>query len=739
MPEQVLESIDRIHNVISRDADLKVIQATILYEFLHICGANRGAIGQFEHQFGKDTAYIRYRININEKSCDAIDEEVERRIIPEGNGSTAFLIENPTEYAYVNDKRNPNPKYFYNEEEDRFVNMWGEEDGCELLICLRYNDSILLFLCADDSTANAFGEDSSERDVVNPLLERVKIFKTLVAPVYHTALRKHNMSKLLEYSAKLNRQIDFDKLNTEIIKACYDMLDYNYLYILDTIQDRQICGNIYEYNDVSPPFKKNDVFSTTTGIIRDVMKGNIFFENVTDLSDPAIPPDIGDGALSVLFVPMTVDKQVLGMLGLLRTNDVPFNEDEKYILENVANQAAISLKVSQGFAELEQLKDVFKIIGTITPEVKDKHLHLWEHIVIKAITFTDAEGGSYIKCVDGQLKRLYDYDGLKFAPGPLVQSVYETKQFATERKLSASRPELYREYANSEGLQIESIIAVPILYEDECVGVVMLHSNKREHFTIENGYMLSSLISMATPIIDFIKYYNEALKIEAHKRSNDLLHFIIHGFKTQLGVIQKQVLAGKLDDMNQYVDDQIDQLSKLTNITTEIATKKYRGLPLEALYEFFEEKAQTLADIELDYSQINKKIEDMGILNQTVFFEILDNLVKNAHEAIDIAKPPQGRIEVGTVDHPDEEMVEIWIEDNGTGFTEEDLNELFHKPYRGEQKKDNLIYGWGFALTFIYDYINTLGGKITANNREDMTGAIFNIWIPYYRTVKNKE
>ncbi len=107
------------------------------------------------------------------------------------------------------------------------------------------------------------------------------------------------------------------------------------------------------------------------------------------------------------------------------------------------------------------------------------------------------------------------------------------------------------------------------------------------------------------------------------------------------------------------------------------------------------------------------------LLLEQVLFNLLDNAAKFAPEgsAIEIS----GRREDG-------EAV-ILVRDEGPGIPPDALERIFDKFYR-VQSGDRQRAGTGLGLAICRGFVEALGGRITASNRGDRSGAIFTVRLP---------
>lgn len=107
------------------------------------------------------------------------------------------------------------------------------------------------------------------------------------------------------------------------------------------------------------------------------------------------------------------------------------------------------------------------------------------------------------------------------------------------------------------------------------------------------------------------------------------------------------------------------------------------------------------------------------------FRQVVHNLIKNAQEAQQDAEKPEIHVSTDIYQPRDQEalFLEIVVEDNGSGFQEEDAEQLF-EPYVTRKEK-----GTGLGLAIVKKIVEEHGGSIRAENRTQ-GGARFILRLP---------
>ena len=228
---------------------------------------------------------------------------------------------------------------------------------------------------------------------------------------------------------------------------------------------------------------------------------------------------------------------------------------------------------------------------------------------------------------------------------------------------------------------------------------------------------------------------------------NDFINNMTHEFKTPISSIS--IAAQMLNDDS--VRKSPEMLKHVSGVIND-ETKRLRFQVEKVLQlSLFDRKNATMRLEEEDananiYSVINTfklKVEKYGghitanldaedpIINvdkmhfTNVIFNLLDNAVKYRREDV----PPE--LEVTTV-NPDEDHIQITVQDNGIGMKREDLKKIFEKFYRVSTGNRHDVKGFGLGLAYVHKMIDLFGGSIRAES-EVNKGSKFIITLPLYK------
>jgi two-component system, OmpR family, sensor histidine kinase KdpD len=108
-----------------------------------------------------------------------------------------------------------------------------------------------------------------------------------------------------------------------------------------------------------------------------------------------------------------------------------------------------------------------------------------------------------------------------------------------------------------------------------------------------------------------------------------------------------------------------------------------------------------------------------AVLFEQVLFNLLDNAAKYS--------PPDTTISIRSFRERD--SVSLQVADEGEGIPPTELESVFDKFYRA-QKGDHVRPGTGLGLAISRGFVEAMGGRITAANRTERSGAVLTIRLP---------
>ena len=253
-------------------------------------------------------------------------------------------------------------------------------------------------------------------------------------------------------------------------------------------------------------------------------------------------------------------------------------------------------------------------------------------------------------------------------------------------------------------------------------------------------HSLSDQAALAAERIHLVEDIDRARLVEESDRLRSaLLTSISHDLKTPLAAIigaagTLRSFAGALDDDSKMdllstVQDEAERLNRfIANLLDMTRLESGAAVPNMALNDLSDILGATLQRarkvlahhrIELGLAHDLPMVNIDPVLFDQVLFNLLDNAAKYAPAGTMIRV--EGRAEPRSI--------VVQILDEGDGIAEEDLDRIFDKFYRA-RKGDQVRAGTGLGLPICRGFVESMGGKISASNRRDRSGAVFTIRLP---------
>jgi signal transduction histidine kinase len=274
-------------------------------------------------------------------------------------------------------------------------------------------------------------------------------------------------------------------------------------------------------------------------------------------------------------------------------------------------------------------------------------------------------------------------------------------------------------------------ITVPIRRLTKAVDDLSRGKLKGE-ITVRTGDEIERLVDgfnlMARDLDENTRKLLHAEKIAAWR---EVARRLAHEIKNPLSPIQLSIqslmknyergsenFGDKLEQDSKTILEEVDRLRRLADEFSAFAK-----LPKPLMEESdLNEIVAAVARMHGDESGNIKIITDLDKHLRKLKFDreqvkqVLINLVKNAIEAVD----SEGKVGIGTKYFPRRNRVEITVEDDGSGMTEEEMRQVFN-PYFTTKRG-----GTGLGLAVALSIINDHGGRIWVESRKG-SGTTFHV------------
>ncbi len=198
-----------------------------------------------------------------------------------------------------------------------------------------------------------------------------------------------------------------------------------------------------------------------------------------------------EGIKTILVVPIPIRGKISGILRLLTKNSRTFSRDEIDFASALGEQCGIAIENARIFSEQQAQLNYFKTIHEIGKTINatyelDKILHL---IVTRLPAVMDLKAATIRLFEEGkgklELKAAFGLSRAYLERGPLDEELatYYLKEGEPVIIPDAKKDihTIYHKEAESEG--ISSILAVPITYRDDIIGILRLLTAEVRYFS----------------------------------------------------------------------------------------------------------------------------------------------------------------------------------------------------------------------------------------------------------------
>ena len=301
----------------------------------------------------------------------------------------------------------------------------------------------------------------------------------------------------------------------------------------------------------------------------------------------------------------------------------------------------------------------------------------------------------------------------------------------------------------TDTLPASEALYVPLLASGEPVGALGVKPRDPERLFIPEQLHLLEAFAHQTALAvagDRLeeKQKRTQVQMETEKLRSSLLSSVSHDLRTPLAAIAGSA-SGLLEngkDMDEKTQkgllenifEESERLNRLVNNLLEM-TKLEAGAiqPKKEMAHFNEIIGSSLARVEKQIGQRKIDIrasQDLPAvpMDSLLMEQVLVNLLDNAFKYTPLDSPVELSAEA------DDKWLTVKISDRGPGLSEEDLDHVFDKFYRG--KNQRVQGGTGLGLAVCKGILDIHGGTLEAFNR-DGGGAVFIFSLPIVESSKN--
>ncbi len=209
---------------------------------------------------------------------------------------------------------------------------------------------------------------------------------------------------------------------------------------------------------------------------------------------------------------------------------------------------------------------------------------------------------------------------------------------------------------------------------------------------------------------------------------------LVHDIKTPLTVIRGNAqLLGESESLEEsreyetYILQETDHIEQYIQVLQEmlktegILHPKREKVEIRKLSDEFAGRARTMASAKKQQLEVVISLQSDYIMNDRQLLQrVWENLLNNAVEYT----PEGGNISIHITEEKD--RLHFQIEDDGPGFTEEDLRHGMEQFYQGDKSRSSRKH-YGMGLFIVQSFVSSQGGRMTLSNSPELKGACVHV------------
>ena len=470
------------------------------------------------------------------------------------------------------------------------------------------------------------------------------------------------------------------------------------------------------------------VIQNQSPIVIDVSAGPAFTESIEGtLADL--------GMKSLLIVPLRTGAETIGALTLSSARLGVYAQHEMCLAQLLALQTGIALKNTSLFDDAEkriaQIELVNEVAEKLTSTLElNEILESAADTIRKNFNYFDvtiflvnkqdnqavlvAHSGNYVDFLPNDYRQ-------KMSEG-IVGWVATHGQMVLVNDVAEDPRYMAYEYHSTK-----SELTIPILVDQEVVGVLNVEDTKLHAFDDTDAIVLETLCDQLGSAIKNAKLYEEVKKansklMELDRMKSDFLSIVAHDFRSPLASVilaAKALLKrGESTDprrVNEYLTIIVDQANKLSHLaedTLSIAKMEsgqlsyfFKIVNLERLIKDAAALVSFSRRHTLEYSVESGVAYIKG--DQTKLRQVIQNLLSNAVKY----SPKGGHITVKAQSFSNDQLL-VSVSDEGIGIATDQIGKLFQKFSRIDTIEAHDIKGSGLGLWICREIVKAHGGRI---------------------------
>lgn len=464
---------------------------------------------------------------------------------------------------------------------------------------------------------------------------------------------------------------------------------------------------------------------------------------------------LADGFLSFCAVPLIVQGKLVGALALVSQTRNQYAPPDLEFLQDVGNQIALAVANVKSYEEMKALSDqraamalrrrtLLEINNAIITNLKQEDLFQAVCSALQsAIPFVKAGLTLYEPEVDGL--RLFALEGNStqhFALGKVLDrkqccfgEAFDTQRPVVRQDLQTERVYVTDDYLFSEGFR--SYCTVPLIVQGRSIGAVSVASTTEGQYSDAEAEFLQEVANQVALAVANMKSYEEIAALKARLQAENLslqetaalmgrfAAALSHELNSPLGALKsavqssqslaeqkmslaperRQQMEGIESQLRRTVADSVDRLhqvvlrmQRFTNLDrTQVLAVDVNALLQDAV-DLLETQAKGRVRFELDLKPLTRVVVRPQQMS-SVFLSLLQNALDESN----------GSERVRLATRQSDSEVQVILEDDGKGMTDEEVARIFDPAFR---VREGRVSTGNWSLFSSRQIIQEHGGQI---------------------------
>jgi signal transduction histidine kinase len=472
---------------------------------------------------------------------------------------------------------------------------------------------------------------------------------------------------------------------------------------------------------------------------------------------------------TVLAVPVLREDALLAVVTILKTRIEPFTDKNIELVSTFADQAGIAIENARLIQQLQARTDdlarsveELRALGEVGQAVSSS-LDLdtvLDTVVTRAVQLSSADGGILYEYdeatqefsrirgahgLDADLAEVLSAAPLRLGEGVAGQAAARQAPVQIADVLAEGTYGVARVRAIFERRGYRSLLAVPLLFERQIVGVLAMWRREPGRFPQDSVDLLQTLATQSVLAIQNARLFREiadkSQQLEAaSQHKSEFLANMSHELRTPLNAVIgfSEVLAdGMFGEVNakqaEYLADILESGRHLLSLINDILDlSKIEAGRMELDRTDFDLPSAIDTALLLMRERAGRKgitvgrviDEGLGVVSadERKVKQVLLNLLSNALKFT----PEGGRIDVRAAAR--ETLAEISVTDSGVGIAPEDQDAVFEE-FRQVGTSAKRVEGTGLGLALSRKFVELHGGRIWLTSQLGV-GSTFTFTIP---------